>query len=274
MSASDEEICFESDELAVGEACDDDIANWPPLPCDDGMVCINVWGTGGECVQFCLNEDGCAPDEDCYIPIFTDNPDLGICVPCEDRDRDGSCADVDCDDREDQAYPGGDEECFDGIDNDCDGTIDEGCPECRDNDGDGACEEADCDDDDPDIHPGADEVCDDSEDNDCDGDIDGDDSECAVTDGDADGDVDADGDGDGDGDIDADGDVDADGDGDGDGDADGDSDGDGDADGDADGDSDGDSDGDIERPGDEGCECSATGQSRSVLSSVLQIMTF
>jgi len=54
----------------------------------------------------------------------------------------------------------------DGIDNDCDGMIDEGCT--PDGDGDGYSREEDCDDNNPDIHPGKEEVCD-GIDNNCNG---------------------------------------------------------------------------------------------------------
>lgn len=55
-------------------------------------------------------------------------------VVCDvDGDGDGACADVDCDDGDDEVYPGGVEACTsstDGVaprDENCDGAIDEGC---------------------------------------------------------------------------------------------------------------------------------------------------
>ncbi|MEZ4432781.1 MAG: MopE-related protein [bacterium] len=53
-------------------------------------------------------------------------------LPCPDADGDGHCADDDCDDA-DPAIPAPAEQCAaqgmpDGIDDDCDGLVDEGCP--------------------------------------------------------------------------------------------------------------------------------------------------
>mgnify|MGYP000713246903 CR=1 FL=1 len=106
-----------------------------------------------------------------------------------DEDGDGYAGDEDCNDTDASVGPGAVEVC-DGVDNDCDGAIDEGVLTVSflDADGDGfgdptqpveACGTAegavsnanDCDDSAADTYPGATEVCD-GDDEDCDGEID------------------------------------------------------------------------------------------------------
>jgi hypothetical protein len=48
----------------------------------------------------------------------------GCVVPAEDKDQDGFSVDVDCDDNNAAVHPGADEAC-DGLDNDCNGQIDD-----------------------------------------------------------------------------------------------------------------------------------------------------
>jgi len=95
----------------------------------------------------------------------------------------------DCNDDDDEAFPGADEVCLDEIDNDCDGEVDEddavdATTWYQDTDGDDfgvtensrlacdpgegwAADDGDCDDGNADVNPGADEVCGDGVDNDC-----------------------------------------------------------------------------------------------------------
>lgn len=106
---------------------------------------------------------------------ITDNTitDLGVITICRDVDGDLYTEETDCNDYNENINPEAVEEC-DGIDNDCDGTVDEECDVCVDDDGDGfyaqeGCLTAvDCDDSDFLINPTATELCD-GLDNNCDG---------------------------------------------------------------------------------------------------------
>src|SRR4029079_15368586 len=82
-------------------------------------------------------------------------------------DGDGFASLLECDDADASVHPGA-IEVADGLDQDCDGLVDEGTA-AADDDGDGLSEDqGDCDDADPKVHPGAPEIAD-GVDDDCDG---------------------------------------------------------------------------------------------------------
>ncbi|MDD4878243.1 MAG: putative metal-binding motif-containing protein [Candidatus Nanoarchaeia archaeon] len=122
---------------------------------------------------------------------------LVLAVPDPDEDGDGYCPyigidcpeQLDCNDNNPEINPGATETPGDGIDNDCNGIIDDAC---TDSDRDGYNAEAsvggvdcggeanvDCDDANMFVNPGMAEICGDGIDNDCDGNIDEEDSDCA-----------------------------------------------------------------------------------------------
>ena len=182
----------DDDSTGPGEDCvDEDGDGWrvgPDCPsdeiedCNDNESKDNWNDADGDGVSTC--EDDC---DDGDANAFPDNPEVcdGADNDCDgdvdedfDADSDGfmdedeaDCADVydelDCDDSDASVNPGEVEYC-DGLDNDCDGTIDDGFD--QDADGYTSCE-GDCMDTNAEIHPDAAEVCD-HIDNDCDGSVD------------------------------------------------------------------------------------------------------
>jgi len=172
--------CYGSDENQLGQTC---VPNQTTtLSCDDGLLCAS-WQSN-TCVQLCQDNQDCAADEVCDMPVFQGITDIGWCN-CLDADSDGECVQTDCNDNDAATHHGAVEACGDGVDNNCDGNIDEGCGSCTDVDQDNYCDTTDCNDNDPLINPGAVERCGDNVDNNCDGEID---EGCATcTDGDGDG---------------------------------------------------------------------------------------
>jgi len=90
------------------------------VDCDDSNPAVNP-GAAEVC------DDGI--DNDCDGLVDGDDPDCEGPPPV-DVDRDGYAASVDCDDNNPAVNPGAAEVCDDGIDNDCDGLVDENDPDC------------------------------------------------------------------------------------------------------------------------------------------------
>ncbi len=174
---------------------DDDGDGYPAVSCG-GSDCDDTNpfrhpAAGEDCDDTIDNNcDGLADAADPFCPAV-----------CADADGDGyadrACFGSDCDDGRPDVHPGAAEICTDGIDNDCDGLIDDAdafeCPlGCPDADSDGyadvACGGFDCDDARASVHPDAGEHCADGIDNDCDGQVDEADSDCPPPCPDADGD--------------------------------------------------------------------------------------
>lgn len=114
------------------------------------------------------NEIGIIPN---ITVISRQTANVGTVSLCLDNDGDGYNQNVDCNDNNASINPDAEEVCGDGIDNNCNGEIDEGCSICTDNDSDGFYAQAgcgtlpDCNDTNSNINPNAPEICNNIDDN-------------------------------------------------------------------------------------------------------------
>ena len=182
----------------------DDEVTFECVPGQTYYIVVEAYGTdhfddaGGPCLDedgnvyspdYTLSFDvssstGCAEDcdngldDDLDGVLDCDDVDCWSEPLCCDRDGDGywdeACDGDDCDDDDATVHPGAPEDGGsggngNGVDDDCDGTIDEGTND-HDDDGDGYTEkDGDCDDADPDVNPGEEEIPGNGKDDDCDG---------------------------------------------------------------------------------------------------------
>lgn len=194
--ANDVETDFCSSACVVNQGdicreCDEDVQ------CGSEFDACVLLGTEGYCGLSCTDAAGCPRGFECRDVRSTTGASTRQCIPasggcegCFDPDRDGfgigpECEGIDCRPSDASSYPGATETC-DGVDNNCDGTVDEGLTLqtwYRDADQDGfgnaaqsvqACQQPegtvasadDCDDSSRSTYPGAAELCD-GLDNDC-----------------------------------------------------------------------------------------------------------
>ena len=152
--------CADPDCWDEAHCCDDD---------QDGFIDIACGGTDCNDRLYHVGDmdgdgtpDACDPCPSHAFETDADGDGDWSCTDCDDsdprkttfdHDRDGwSSCDGDCDDFNPAVRPGAGE-VPDGIDNDCDGTVDEGTIH-YDDDGDGYTEVGgDCDDTDPNVSP-------------------------------------------------------------------------------------------------------------------------
>jgi len=177
---ADEDYAASDTTCGVGEC-----ASTGTLECANGSE-VDSCVEGTPSTEGPVGDATCSDNLDNDCDGTTDLADSSCVLTCTDKDEDGyaveggACGEVDCNDSNAKVNPGATEVC-DGVDNNCDGSVDEGF----DADGDGytTCG-GDCDDSNSAVNLGAtegpagDPTCSDGLDNDCDSAIDGADSGC------------------------------------------------------------------------------------------------
>lgn len=114
--------CFPSQGGEQGASCD---RNASVIPCSDGLACGNLLGSY-VCLPICYRDADCGLGSTCLMPLWEGVGNVGVCF-YNDEDGDGVSGLTDCDDTDRSVAPEAEEVC-DGKDNDCDGSVDEGCP--------------------------------------------------------------------------------------------------------------------------------------------------
>lgn len=112
--------CEPTEGLVRGQPCDPTL-----VQCADGSLCVD-FGDGHRCQPACHDTEDCFSDDDVCRPVSDVSVDIGVCG-CPDADEDGACEPVDCDDLDGERSPDFQEICGNGIDDDCDGVVDDGC---------------------------------------------------------------------------------------------------------------------------------------------------
>ncbi len=134
--ANNTATCDDGDACTLGDRCQGGTCSTytSTLTCNDSNPCTTDSCQSAVGCVFADNTLPCSDGDDCTVG---DHCQGGGCVsgPLIDNDDDGygsgedGCPGNDCDDGNAAIHPGADELC-DGLDNDCNWLVDEGCPEC------------------------------------------------------------------------------------------------------------------------------------------------
>lgn len=174
--------------IDTGDSADTGIIDTGPPPDTGDSAVIDTADTGvvdtADSGILDTSDTGIVDTADTAV---VDTGDTAIVIV--DNDGDGFSSTVDCDDSDSTVYPGATETC-DGVDQDCDGVVDNGVMTVWYEDGDGdsygdvsmtvtSCaapvgyviDATDCDDSDSAVYPGAPESCTDFSDKNCDGSV-------------------------------------------------------------------------------------------------------
>lgn len=130
--------CLATDDLAVGASCD--VTSARPV-CVDGAVCLETDEFGPRCHELCATAADCESSEPECRPQALNGLLVGVCTPrCPDADGDGACDGDDCAVDDPSIGPMASEVCdLAGVDENCNGEVNEGCDPCEFGDGGPSC---------------------------------------------------------------------------------------------------------------------------------------
>jgi matrixin/CARDB protein/slime mold repeat-containing protein len=133
FTADDNNSCADGNACTENDHCDDGFCVGTAMVCDDANPCTDNFCDAQVGCEYPPNDgNSCVHGNEC---IVNDHCDNGFCIGDprdldDDTYGDEACGGDDCDDDDDQTYPGAPEICGDDKDNNCNYLADEGCDSC------------------------------------------------------------------------------------------------------------------------------------------------